>query len=144
MVSHQSQVHQNVPSNRSFTSSFSLSFKMAATDAEFWASLEANFSGQHACALEAETSEIYLTQYKPFIGDDKIHFLEWPSPLTDGGNRILWHSIMMLGGRWHLVFNKANSSLIVDRRQSASNNCSSKTRESYETSLNSCWTKIMR
>ena len=45
-------------------------FKMAATDAEFWASLETNFPGI-ACTLEAETSVINLTQYKLFIGDDK-------------------------------------------------------------------------
>ena len=56
-------------------------FKMAATDAEFWASLETNFFGI-ACTLEAKTSVRNLTQYKLFIGDnEKISFLEWPSPL---------------------------------------------------------------
>ena len=48
---------------------------MAPVDAGFFGD---KFLGIES-TLEAETSVSNLTQYKLFIGDDKVCFLEWPT-----------------------------------------------------------------
>ena len=70
-------------------------------------------TSQIECALEAETSVSNLTQYKPFIGDDKkICFLELPSPLRTlpSINNVIWpfQMIHICKQLWYALVSEKN------------------------------------